>query len=85
MACVLREVPLDMTFADVLADKVEDTPDAYERLIMDVIRGNQTPVYARWTRSKRHGHGLIRCCKAGRNAKKNQNLMIRVALGQMTR
>ena len=38
----LREVPLDMTFADVLADKVEDTPDAYERLIMDVIRGNQT-------------------------------------------
>ena len=38
----LREVPLDMTFADVFADKVEDTPDAYERLIMDVIRGNQT-------------------------------------------
>jgi len=51
----LREVPLDMTFADVLADKVEDTPDAYERLIMDVIRGNQTlfmrgdEVEAAWT------------------------------------
>jgi glucose-6-phosphate 1-dehydrogenase len=38
----LREVPLDMTFADVLSDQVSDTPDAYERLIMDVIRGNQT-------------------------------------------
>jgi len=38
----LREVPLDMTFADVLADEVQDSADAYERLIMDVIRGNQT-------------------------------------------
>ncbi|MEM9428418.1 MAG: glucose-6-phosphate dehydrogenase [Pseudomonadota bacterium] len=36
----LREVPLDMTFADAL-EGVE-VPDAYERLIMDVIRGNQT-------------------------------------------
>ncbi|NRG16594.1 glucose-6-phosphate dehydrogenase [Rhizobiales bacterium] len=35
----LREVPLDMSFAD--AFKVRN-PDAYERLIMDVIRGNQT-------------------------------------------
>jgi glucose-6-phosphate 1-dehydrogenase len=32
-------VPLDMSFAD--AFKVRN-PDAYERLIMDVIRGNQT-------------------------------------------
>tara|TARA_R110002124_G_scaffold139983_2_gene304318 strand:- start:80 stop:1534 length:1455 start_codon:yes stop_codon:yes gene_type:complete len=38
----LREVPLDMTFADVLGDTVTDAADAYERLIMDVIRGNQT-------------------------------------------
>ncbi len=35
----LRHVPLDMTFAD--AFKVRN-PDAYERLIMDVVRGNQT-------------------------------------------
>lgn len=38
----LIDVPLDMTFADALGPDVEDVPDAYERLIMDVIRGNQT-------------------------------------------
>jgi len=38
----LIDVPLDMTFADALGDDVEDVADAYERLIMDVIRGNQT-------------------------------------------
>ncbi len=38
----LIDVPLDMTFADALGDTVEDVADAYERLIMDVIRGNQT-------------------------------------------
>jgi len=38
----LREVPLDMTFAEALGEDIEDMPDAYERLIMDVIRGNQT-------------------------------------------
>ena len=38
----LREVPLDMSFAEALADEVDGMPDAYERLIMDVIRGNQT-------------------------------------------
>ena len=37
----LVDVPLDMTFADALEEH-EETPDAYERLIMDVIRGNQT-------------------------------------------
>ena len=36
------DVPLDMTFADALGPDAEDVPDAYERLIMDVIRGNQT-------------------------------------------
>ncbi len=36
------DVPLDMTFAEALGDEIEDVPDAYERLIMDVIRGNQT-------------------------------------------
>ncbi|WP_349357609.1 glucose-6-phosphate dehydrogenase [Stappia sp.] len=35
----LRQVPLDMSFA--AAFKVRN-PDAYERLLMDVIRGNQT-------------------------------------------
>ncbi len=38
----LMQVPLDMSFADALAEVSEDVPDAYERLIMDVIRGNQT-------------------------------------------
>ena len=35
----LRHVPLDMSFADAFAAR---NPDAYERLILDVIRGNQT-------------------------------------------
>ncbi len=38
----LIDVPLDMTFADALGPDGEDPPDAYERLIMDVMRGNQT-------------------------------------------
>ncbi|MCQ0971816.1 glucose-6-phosphate dehydrogenase [Paracoccus sp. TK19116] len=38
----LTQVPLDMSFADALGDDGTDMPDAYERLIMDVIRGNQT-------------------------------------------
>ncbi|SFA85888.1 glucose-6-phosphate 1-dehydrogenase [Poseidonocella pacifica] len=37
----LIDVPLDMSFADALGPDAE-APDAYERLIMDVIRGNQT-------------------------------------------
>ncbi len=59
----LTEVPLDMSFADTL-DKGEEMADAYERLLMDVIRGDQTlfmrgdeveaawrwadPIIARW-------------------------------------
>ena len=48
----LRQVPLDMSFADTF--KVRN-PDAYERLLMDVVRGNQTlfmrrdEVEAAWT------------------------------------
>ena len=38
----LIEVPLDMTFARALGPDVGEMPEAYERLIMDVIRGNQT-------------------------------------------
>lgn len=38
----LMDVPLDMSFAEALGSDAEDIPDAYERLIMDVIRGNQT-------------------------------------------
>ena len=37
----LIDVPLDMSFAEALGEDAE-SPDAYERLIMDVIRGNQT-------------------------------------------
>ncbi|MGB3386992.1 MAG: glucose-6-phosphate dehydrogenase [Pseudaminobacter sp.] len=35
----LRHVPLDMSFAESFQER---NPDAYERLIMDVVRGNQT-------------------------------------------
>lgn len=51
----LMDVPLDMTFADAVGDHGQAMPDAYERLIMDVIRGNQTlfmrgdEVEAAWT------------------------------------
>lgn len=51
----LMDVPLDMSFAEALGPDIEDAPDAYERLIMDVIRGNQTlfmrgdEVEAAWT------------------------------------
>ena len=38
----LIDVPLDMTFAEALGPDIEEHVDAYERLIMDVIRGNQT-------------------------------------------
>ncbi|MGB0499174.1 MAG: glucose-6-phosphate dehydrogenase [Rubricella sp.] len=38
----LVDVPLDMTFADALGPDAEAMPDAYERLVMDVIRGDQT-------------------------------------------
>ena len=37
----LKDVALDMSFADALGAEAH-IPDAYERLIMDVIRGNQT-------------------------------------------
>jgi glucose-6-phosphate 1-dehydrogenase len=48
----LREVPLDMSFADAFRTR---NPDAYERLVLDVVRGNQTlfmrrdEVEAAWT------------------------------------
>jgi len=35
----LQHVPLDMSFASVFSTR---NPDAYERLLMDVVRGNQT-------------------------------------------
>jgi glucose-6-phosphate 1-dehydrogenase len=38
----LMDVPLDMSFAEALGVEGQYVPDAYERLIMDVIRGDQT-------------------------------------------
>ncbi len=38
----LTGVPLDMSFADTLSPEIGTLTNAYERLIMDVIRGNQT-------------------------------------------
>jgi len=35
----LREVPLNLSFAETFNER---TPEAYERLLLDVIRGNQT-------------------------------------------
>lgn len=35
----LKHVPLDMSFAESFKER---NPDAYERLLMDVVRGNQT-------------------------------------------
>jgi glucose-6-phosphate 1-dehydrogenase len=35
----LREVPLNLSFAQAFAQR---TPEAYERLLLDVVRGNQT-------------------------------------------
>jgi glucose-6-phosphate 1-dehydrogenase len=35
----LREVPLNLSFAETFAER---TPEAYERLLLDVIRGQQT-------------------------------------------
>ena len=39
----LQLVPLDMSFAKAFGVR---NPDAYERLLMDVVRGNQTLVHA---------------------------------------
>ena len=38
----LSEAPLDMTFAETMGAQGLSMPDAYERLVMDVIRGDQT-------------------------------------------
>jgi glucose-6-phosphate 1-dehydrogenase len=66
----LRHVPLDMSFADAFAVR---NPDAYERLIMDVVRGNQTlfmrrdeveaawswidPIHAAWDDNRQSAQG----------------------------
>ncbi len=38
----LVQVPLAMSFAEALGEEGADIPDAGERLIMDVIHGDQT-------------------------------------------
>jgi glucose-6-phosphate 1-dehydrogenase len=43
----LTEAPLDMSFAETLGPCAAELPDAYERLIMDVVRGDQT-LFMRW-------------------------------------
>ena len=59
----LRHVPLDMTLCQILRGR---SPDAYERLIMDVVRGNQTlfmrrdEVVAAWTMGRPDPQGLGR-------------------------
>ena len=69
----LRHVPLDMSFADAFNVR---NPDAYERLLMDVVRGNQTlfmrrdeveaawawidPILEAWAASARTAQALYR-------------------------
>ena len=66
----LRQIPLDMSFAQSFNERA---PDAYERLIMDVIRGNQTlfmrrdeveaawkwvdPILNAWSESRQEAQG----------------------------
>jgi len=66
----LRHVPLDMSFASAFSVR---NPDAYERLIMDVVRGNQTlfmrrdeveaawkwadPILAAWADTRQEAQG----------------------------
>ncbi|MGL4488898.1 MAG: glucose-6-phosphate dehydrogenase [Rhizobiaceae bacterium] len=66
----LRHIPLDMTFADSFTAR---NPDAYERLLMDVVRGNQTlfmrgdeveaawswidPIHAAWAETQQPAQG----------------------------
>ena len=66
----LRHVPLDMSFAEAFDVR---NPDAYERLIMDVVRGNQTlfmrrdeveaawrwvdPILAAWADTRQEARG----------------------------
>jgi glucose-6-phosphate 1-dehydrogenase len=66
----LRQIPLDMSFAQSFDGRA---PDAYERLIMDVVRGNQTlfmrrdeveaawrwidPILAAWEENRQEAQG----------------------------
>jgi len=66
----LRHVPLDMSFANAFSGR---NPDAYERLLMDVMRGNQTlfmrrdeveaawqwidPIIEGWEQTRQPAHG----------------------------
>src|SRR6202035_2843617 len=58
----LQHVPLDMSFAKTFSIYA---PEAYERLLMDVIRGNATLFMRRATRSRRRGAGSIRSARPG--------------------
>ena len=69
----LIKVPLDMSFAQAFGDDGVHVADAYERLIMDIIRGNQTlfmrgdeveaawawtdPIIERWSLRGEKPHG----------------------------
>lgn len=67
-----RHIPLDMSFASAFSER---QPDAYERLLMDVIRGDQTlfmrrdeveaawrwidPILKGWEATKQPVHGYV--------------------------
>jgi glucose-6-phosphate 1-dehydrogenase len=66
----LRQIALDMSFAESFQER---NPDAYERLVMDVVRGNQTlfmrrdeveaawkwidPIQAAWAENRQDAQG----------------------------
>ena len=66
----LREVPLNLSFAATFSER---TPEAYERLLLDVIRGSQTLFMRRdeleaawgWIDPIRDGLELLERCAAG--------------------
>ncbi len=51
----LQQVPLDMSFAEAFGVA---QPDAYERLLLDVVRGNLTLFHASRRSRGRHGTGI---------------------------
>ena len=59
----LRPVSLDLSFEETFGIRY---PDAYERLVIEVLRGNQA-LFMRRDEVERLGAGAMASSKAGRN------------------
>ena len=62
----LRPTNLDISFEETFTQRY---PDAYERLLMDVMRGNADPVHAPRRGRGRLGLGRRRCSRPGPTAR----------------